>query len=77
MLNVLKHSSFLLLVPDIAKKKSKSSEESSNPDDFGSTKYFCTNDFPKSGNGNAELQEYCVAFSVIKQFKKGLRIMKT
>ena len=75
MLNVLKRSSFLLLVSDIAKKKSNSSEESGNPDD--STKYFYTNDFPKSGNGNAELQEYCVAFSVIKQFKKGLRIMKT
>ena len=56
---------FFQLLSDIAKQKSKSSEDPSSDDGFISTKSFRTNDVPKSTDGNTDFQAHCVAFSVL------------
>ena len=77
MLNVLLSAPlFFQLFSDIAKQKSNSSEDPNSDDNFFSTKSFRTNDFPKSTDGNTDLQSYCVSFLVLMYFKMTLRMMK-
>ena len=56
---------FFQLISDIAKQTSNSSEDPKSDDELISTEAFRTNDFPKSTDGNTDLQTHCVASSVL------------